>query len=140
MENIESVAGSSELQGTAPEAIIPWQMPVSDILTYIFLSCLPEDQLVEPKVTEAPLNVSQVCRGWRDLALSMGRLWSRFQLVIQPRDQSVPGHVLPTLKEWLRRSGAADVKISIRCIKAAPFSDIEKGIWFIPANGFGSSK
>lgn len=33
------------------------------------------------------------------------------------------GYVLPMLKAWLRRSGTAGMRISIKCIKIAPFPD-----------------
>ena len=53
--------------------------------------------------------------------MSMGQLWSGIRLVIQPRDQSVSKYVIPVLREWVKRSGAADVRISITCIKIVPF-------------------
>lgn len=111
---------------------------IPDILSYIFLLCLPYDRHPEAKVDEAPLNVSQVCQVWRNIALSTLQLWAKLRIVIQPHPQTVPKHALPILMEWLRRSETADIWITIEWPK--PRSTMEEnGRLHFPAYGVTSA-
>lgn len=93
--------------------LMPNSTLIPDILSYIFLLCLPHDHLPDPKVNEAPLNVSHVCQSWRSLALSTLQLWAQLRIIIKPSPQYVPEQALPILSEWLRRSRTVDVKVAI---------------------------
>ncbi|KAJ7194315.1 hypothetical protein GGX14DRAFT_378075, partial [Mycena pura] len=48
---------------------------LSEILAHIFVYCLPHGR-IRPSPRTAPLVLGQICRRWRDVALSTGRLWS----------------------------------------------------------------
>ncbi|KAK7005896.1 hypothetical protein R3P38DRAFT_3040240 [Favolaschia claudopus] len=54
------------------------RLPV-ELWDMIFEECV-FSRAAEPNVTEAPLNVSQVCRRWRSIALSNPVLWATFAL------------------------------------------------------------
>ncbi|KZP22610.1 hypothetical protein FIBSPDRAFT_738857, partial [Athelia psychrophila] len=54
-----------------------------ELVAHIFELCLPEDRLGVYRMAEAPLLVSQICRGWRHVALSTPNLWTR--LSVAPR-------------------------------------------------------
>ncbi|KAJ7803636.1 hypothetical protein B0H14DRAFT_1634933 [Mycena olivaceomarginata] len=49
-------------------------LPV-DVTSHIFLHCLPTHGRVAPSATSAPLIVAQICRHWREVALSTCGLW-----------------------------------------------------------------
>lgn len=51
------------------------RLPV-ELLTEVFVFCLPDDTFIRPCPKSAPLLLTRVCGSWRDLALSVPRLWS----------------------------------------------------------------
>ncbi|KAJ6533307.1 hypothetical protein DFH09DRAFT_875947, partial [Mycena vulgaris] len=46
-----------------------------EITSRIFVHCLPADGRVCPSPSAAPLILAQICRHWRDVALSTCHLW-----------------------------------------------------------------
>jgi hypothetical protein len=58
-----------------------------------------------PSLTDAPINVSQACKPWRQVAISDGQLWSHLRLpwVGSPDDGVEKNCWL--LQHWLQRSG-----------------------------------
>ncbi|KAJ7719145.1 hypothetical protein B0H16DRAFT_1255598, partial [Mycena metata] len=46
-----------------------------EIISQIFLECLPADGRVRPSPHRAPLLLAQICRRWREIALGTGQLW-----------------------------------------------------------------
>ncbi|KAJ6526327.1 hypothetical protein B0H19DRAFT_970621, partial [Mycena capillaripes] len=47
-----------------------------EITSRIFVECLPGHGRVIPSPNAAPLLLAQICRHWRDIALSTCQLWS----------------------------------------------------------------
>ncbi|KAJ7185152.1 hypothetical protein GGX14DRAFT_331556, partial [Mycena pura] len=47
----------------------------NEITSRIFLECLPHYGRVCPSPHSPPLLLTQICRHWRNIALSMGELW-----------------------------------------------------------------
>ena len=76
-----------------------------EILGDIFLLCIVASwstafcEPVQPKRCQAPLSVSQVCRHWREIALSVPLLWCS----LAGRDGAIALHPEST-KVWLARS------------------------------------
>jgi F-box-like len=66
-----------------------------ELLGKIFIHCLPPRvwQPPFPKVREAPMLLCQVCRYWRELALSLPMLWSSVS--------GSMGHGLEAFRQWL---------------------------------------
>ncbi|KAJ7766730.1 hypothetical protein B0H16DRAFT_1412608 [Mycena metata] len=56
-----------------PSVLLP-ALP-AEILGEIFVHCLPEQEMVRPDTKSAPLLLCNVCRRWRDVALSTPSLW-----------------------------------------------------------------
>jgi hypothetical protein len=83
----------------------------NEVLSIIFLHCLDEDEhdCVEPKPLEAPLNVSQVCRLWREIALATHRLWTGISFT---RQQERIFDNIALLNLWIERS--AHLPLGIR--------------------------
>ena len=86
------------------------QTLVVELLSHIFLECLPKSSLVQLKSNEAPLNVSQVCRYWRNVSLSIRRLWTRLRVLCLD-DGTALEYTLPALHAFLDRSGSADFRV-----------------------------
>ncbi|KAJ7826724.1 hypothetical protein B0H13DRAFT_1452924, partial [Mycena leptocephala] len=42
----------------------------SEIISRVFVQCLPSHGCVRPSPVTAPLLLGQICRDWRDIALS----------------------------------------------------------------------
>nr|GAT54334.1 predicted protein [Mycena chlorophos] len=94
--------------------ITPLRRLPTDILEQIFLACLPTDRLAGMISSDAPLLLSQICSEWRRVALSLPRLWSRFQIEVPTFEQIEQAYLearqrevqwrLETTKLWLERS------------------------------------
>ncbi|KAJ7865873.1 hypothetical protein B0H14DRAFT_2504509 [Mycena olivaceomarginata] len=61
--------------------------------------------------------LAQVCRQWRDIAMSSPRLWSSLQLDLDPK---ILPQQLILLRSWLTRSGACPLSIGITYKAAEP--------------------
>ncbi|KAJ7050009.1 hypothetical protein C8F01DRAFT_1180448 [Mycena amicta] len=79
---------------------IPRRLP-RDIIAEVFLACLP-----------APLVLSHICSVWRKIALTAPRLWASLHVPLQFIAADVDR--TPILEEWLKRSGACPLSLSIR--------------------------
>ncbi|RDB19222.1 hypothetical protein Hypma_013555 [Hypsizygus marmoreus] len=79
-----------------------------EILGDIFLQALRSADSSERDSCSAPMNLSQVCRHWRWVALSMPTLWSSLSFSFHPRR-------LKTWKKlvhlWIERSGEAPLSL-----------------------------
>jgi F-box-like len=79
---------------------LPDQLP-AEILSEIFLRCLPDHFFFQPRPTAAPLLLCQICAYWRQVALATPKLW----VIV-----SVQGHkqydssYLSLLRSWMERS------------------------------------
>lgn len=73
-----------------------------EVLSEIFLKCLPPDQFINPSPHSAPLLLSQICQSWRSLSFSMGRLWTSIRVELTKEGCS-PHPLL--VEAWLARSG-----------------------------------
>ncbi|KAG1771412.1 hypothetical protein EDD22DRAFT_947856 [Suillus occidentalis] len=68
---------SKKSQEGSPSAIS--RLP-TEILTKIFLYCVPESENVAPEPHLAPMLLTRVCRRWREIAVDMPDLWCRLRL------------------------------------------------------------
>ncbi|KAH8114779.1 hypothetical protein DFH11DRAFT_187741 [Phellopilus nigrolimitatus] len=81
-----------------------------EVLREIFLACLKRE-FNRLSIRQAPSNVSQTCRYWRNVALSTGKLWS----FLYYSEEDIPLRVfVVVLNAWLRRSGSSPLHYSIR--------------------------
>ncbi|PBK65303.1 hypothetical protein ARMSODRAFT_441090 [Armillaria solidipes] len=84
-----------------------------DVVREIFLTCLDteEEEVDTLSGKFAPLFLSQVCRGWRSIALSTSRLWSSIRLDFDLyRDELACQYLLQT---YILRSATHDITLSI---------------------------
>ncbi|KAF8152014.1 hypothetical protein K438DRAFT_1433339, partial [Mycena galopus ATCC 62051] len=47
----------------------------NEVISMIFVHCLPAHGRVRPSPRRAPLLLAQICTLWREIALSTGQLW-----------------------------------------------------------------
>ncbi|THV07222.1 hypothetical protein K435DRAFT_833591 [Dendrothele bispora CBS 962.96] len=92
-----------------------------EILSLVFLHCLPDQEFVEPRPLDAPLLLTHVCRVWRDLALSMSSLWSSIS-VRADKEGCYPRKKL--LEIWLQRSGSKPLHFRIH--EDIPYSLVQE--------------
>ncbi|KLO10970.1 hypothetical protein SCHPADRAFT_942442 [Schizopora paradoxa] len=92
-----------------------------EILGEIFQACIATSgERSGPSLSSAPINISQVCRRWRQVALSTPRLWSSFSLLHRryiENDSSDDYHcikrTIPVIKNWIERSSCAPLDFDI---------------------------
>ena len=86
----------------------------TEIKSIIFVHSLPPIKSVldikSPSKSEAPLNLSHVCKQWRDISLSTPSLWARICLCI-PLLQS--NWVLTCVPMFIGRSGNCGLSIRV---------------------------
>lgn len=87
-----------------------------ELLRQIFEDCLPDIIFLRNTPLDAPLFLTQVCRTWREIAISNGRLWTSFRLDCKKHTfEAVEdiGDVYPVLSEWLKRSGQRPFSLKV---------------------------
>ncbi|KAJ7186735.1 hypothetical protein C8R46DRAFT_278888 [Mycena filopes] len=81
-----------------------------DVISQIFVYCLPPEEDALPWRTEAPLLLAGICREWRDVALATHDLWNTMHLNLRPH--SVP-KVDRLLDFWIPRAGNLPLSMSL---------------------------
>ncbi|KAJ6589140.1 hypothetical protein B0H19DRAFT_1248698 [Mycena capillaripes] len=84
-----------------------------EIMEEIFLFCLPDDSRCDPIMPDpaaAPLVLLNVCRKWREIALSAPRLWCSIRVNL--RSQSFENS-LPLLDCWLTRAQSCPLSVAV---------------------------
>ena len=81
-----------------------------ELLSEIFLLCLPDDLYIRPDPLQAPLLVCGVCRTWREIAIGLPMLWSSLA--------AKTDSVVSLVELWLQRS--ANLPLSIEFIYGPP--------------------
>ena len=125
---------------TLSDKIGPYQRLISpirrlpvDLLQEIFIRCLPSDHCPPMHASYPPLSLTRVCSGWRSIALTTPRLWASIHITVpdslapfvpahtaQVNNSVASAHALGIVtqrasatKEWLERSGACPLDISL---------------------------
>ena len=91
-----------------------------EVRTMIFVLSLPEVDsfhgFKRASLTEAPLNISHVCRSWRNMGLATPAIWTRLWFVRQEEENwsiSATKSALSALHAFLKRSGNCGLRILI---------------------------
>ncbi|KAJ7632141.1 hypothetical protein FB45DRAFT_494498 [Roridomyces roridus] len=100
-----------------------------ELLQLIFLVALPSDRNAVMHSSEAPLLLGRVCSGWRKIAFATPELWSSLHIVCPPMDYSdLPSTLMrvqrraEAAEQWLNRSGACPLSVSIWVSRDAGFT------------------
>ncbi|KAK7036259.1 F-box domain-containing protein, partial [Favolaschia claudopus] len=100
-----------------------------ELISLIFIFCLPLRRRVYPHPHKAPLNLASVCTQWREAALGIPELWtSMFLQVDEPDafdgvanlfnsefDKQDP--FVPLMNLWFARTSGRPLSISLSCAK-----------------------
>ncbi|KAJ6496257.1 hypothetical protein C8R45DRAFT_823327, partial [Mycena sanguinolenta] len=103
-----------KLEANLSRVVYPVSTLPPDITSYIFLHCLPTHGRVTPSPAAAPLLLAQICRHWRQIALSTCRLWS--SLYIDPGDGTkriVEDRVRMLLETWFSRAKGTPLSLGL---------------------------
>ncbi|KAJ6472339.1 hypothetical protein C8R47DRAFT_1054175 [Mycena vitilis] len=90
-----------------------------ELLAGIFVECLPaHEHRARPSRTTPPLSLAQVCRYWREIALSTCELWSSVNISVGgPRgNEETPhhDHTLALVETWFARAKGHLLSVTIR--------------------------
>ncbi|KAK6977601.1 hypothetical protein R3P38DRAFT_3123760 [Favolaschia claudopus] len=90
-----------------------------EILSEIFMACLPRDRFCTLSASETPVLLGHICSSWRALSLAIPQLWASLHVVEPLRHEvtaeKVIGQRLDGMKTWLGRSGQCPLSISLHC-------------------------
>ncbi|KAF7353643.1 hypothetical protein MVEN_01049000 [Mycena venus] len=95
-----------------------------EVLQHIFIMAVPSDRNPVMHSSEAPVLLGRVCSSWRRIAFATPQLWASIHVVTPQVDYSEsaisPGEIRRmAMEEWLARSGACPLSISIWVSRAA---------------------
>ncbi|KAG2067317.1 hypothetical protein BDR04DRAFT_1105192 [Suillus decipiens] len=90
---------------------VMWRLP-TEILSQIFISCLPEDKYLSPASRLAPLLLTRICRRWREVAVGMPSLWCRLRLAVEHNDWQKRALCYDS---WLKRTSGHPISLALRC-------------------------
>ena len=94
-------------QQTLHSSLISLLIP-PEILTQIFLYCIPSEQFPIPNHNEAPLLLTRISSYWRTLAVNTPDLWSAFHI-----NYKDPVEDIPATNLWLKRSTNRPLSLSL---------------------------
>ncbi|KAJ7619842.1 hypothetical protein DFH06DRAFT_1341925 [Mycena polygramma] len=101
-----------ELQTKLGEIRYPVLTLPPEIVSRIFVACLPDHGRVRPFPRSAPLLLAQICHLWREIALSSCELWCSVDLAIS-RDCDGAGYT-QLLETWFGRAKGRPLSLTIR--------------------------
>ncbi|KAJ7280816.1 hypothetical protein C8J57DRAFT_1464215 [Mycena rebaudengoi] len=85
----------------------------TEITSEIFVNFLPAYPACPPAIgLSSPHILVQICRTWREIALSTPRLWRAIELRLPTRSPTKP---LDLLRTWISRSKNCPLSISLQC-------------------------
>ncbi|KAG1748696.1 hypothetical protein EDB19DRAFT_1683168 [Suillus lakei] len=89
-----------------------WRLP-TEVLSSIFIYCLPEDKYLPPASGQAPMLLTRICRRWRDVAVDMPSLWCRLSVDVHDGywQRAAFG-----CNSWLKRSQQRPLSLALTCV------------------------
>ncbi|KAJ7457590.1 hypothetical protein B0H11DRAFT_2062728 [Mycena galericulata] len=126
MSLVASLDTAQAESGPNRSALIPEPCAFSDlppeIISDVFGLCLSVQ--VTPAPSEAPLLLGQVCRRWREIALSTPRLWNEIFLF----DPHCPS-ICSLLEVWLSRAHDCPLHISLMWAQHSAVDSPSTAVW-----------
>ncbi|KAF8350988.1 hypothetical protein F5887DRAFT_1124909 [Amanita rubescens] len=106
-----------ELEPKGRDSYFPINQLPADVLTEIFIQCLPKVKLwpkIKGKSTKdvAPLLLCNVCSSWRALAVSMPCLWQRLFITFK-REPKRKEEAVSMTHIWIKRSGELPLTLGL---------------------------
>ncbi|KAG1845863.1 hypothetical protein DFJ58DRAFT_502744 [Suillus subalutaceus] len=91
--------------------LVLWRVP-TEILSHIFVLCLPEDKYLSPASRLAPILLTRICRRWREVAAGTPSLWCRLRLAVEHNGWQKRAFCYDA---WLKRTLGHPLSLSLRC-------------------------
>ncbi|KAG2141900.1 hypothetical protein DEU56DRAFT_270201 [Suillus clintonianus] len=88
-----------------------WRLP-AEVLSHIFVNCLPEDKYLLPALNLAPILLTRICRRWREVAVGTPSLWCRLRLEVESGDWQKRAFCY---ESWLKRTIECPLSLALRC-------------------------
>ncbi|KAK6981492.1 F-box domain-containing protein [Favolaschia claudopus] len=102
-----------------------------ELVSAIFILCLPLRRRVKPHPNRTPLNLASVCAQWRAVALAIPELWTSIYLTFSGQDayDGIPvlfgciesidleDHAAALMDLWFTRAAGHPISISLTCAK-----------------------
>ncbi|KAG1897116.1 uncharacterized protein F5891DRAFT_547129 [Suillus fuscotomentosus] len=88
-----------------------WRLP-TEILSYIFVYCLPEDRYLSPASRQAPILLTRICRRWREVAVGTPSLWCRLWVAVEHNDWQKRAFCYDV---WLKRTLGHPISLALHC-------------------------
>ncbi|KAK7036313.1 F-box domain-containing protein [Favolaschia claudopus] len=109
-----------------PALLLPFEL-----VSAIFILCLPLRRRVKPHPNRTPLNLASVCAQWRAVALAIPELWTSIYLTFSGQDayDGIPvlfgcvesidleDHAAALMDLWFTRAAGHPISISLTCAK-----------------------
>ncbi|KAG2151513.1 hypothetical protein DEU56DRAFT_850437 [Suillus clintonianus] len=114
VERKDKITQSMKLHKRLVSAL--WRLP-TEVLSEIFVYCLPETSHLSPASKLAPMLLTRICRRWREVAVSMPSLWCGLSMKVDDRDWQRAAFCYDS---WLERSRGRPLSLALRC---------ERGHW-----------
>jgi hypothetical protein len=111
LQKKDSIIQSMNLHRGLSSAL--WRLP-SEILSLIFIRCLPDTEHLLPSSKLAPMLLTRICRKWREVAVGMPSLWCR---VIVDIDDDDCKRTAFCHDAWLERSRNRPLSLALKCSK-----------------------
>ncbi|KAG2123476.1 hypothetical protein DEU56DRAFT_829653 [Suillus clintonianus] len=86
----------------------------SELLSHIFVHCLPETELLLPSSKSAPLLLTKICRRWREVAVGMPSLWCGLIVDVDNEDRQRAAFCYDA---WLKRSRDRPLSLALKCFQ-----------------------
>lgn len=84
-----------------------------EIVAEIFLRCCPESPILPLRPTDSHMVVTQICSGWRKVAIGFPELWHKLSLVGRADEQATQSKALACAKGWIGRAGPLPLEVHI---------------------------
>ncbi|KAF7353442.1 F-box domain-containing protein [Mycena sanguinolenta] len=114
-----TVKGPREIQAPIDEVAYSVHSIPPEIMSHIFIGCLPNDGEVRPSSRCAPLLLMRVCRRWKDIALSTCQLWSSLDIdcIVAERRPWFRRGTLRGMETWFSRAHTLPLSLKIEYSK-----------------------
>ncbi|THH05232.1 hypothetical protein EW145_g4947 [Phellinidium pouzarii] len=86
---------------------------IPELLSLIFVHCLPTSKFATPDPKKAPLILSHVCKHWRNVALNTPCLWTTLRMFSHGCSEETANLQIQVLNHWIRFSGRCHLSFKL---------------------------
>ncbi|KAJ7775509.1 hypothetical protein B0H16DRAFT_1407549 [Mycena metata] len=98
----------AEVEKRLADVVYPVLTIAPEIVSHIFIRCLPSHGRIRPSPHAAPLLLAQICCQWREIAISCSELWRSLDVGRCGEERT-----RPLLETWFRRAKQQPLSLTI---------------------------